>query len=635
MKTTAFARSPTPPQADQSPRKMVDCPPKLALKWQFATRFFRTDSIESQLARPWRVGLAAACGSRCANSIGRSNCMAILELVKGSVVGTRYEIDGDRSVIGRSADCEVPLDVPAVSRRHAAISRESGHYFVEDLQSRNGTFLNDLRLTDRTPLGEGDRLVICDQEFRFYTGRGTGLLDPMRNLEESSISELYDDSKTPGKASVMATFDVSGGSASWGLSAKPEVKLAALMEITNALAQTLSIEQILPKLLDSLFKIFPQADRGFVVMPPKPGSLPVVMADKTRRPGSEEKMRISRTIIEEAMTTRKAILSADAASDERFDKAQSIADFSIRSMICAPMIGLDGNPAGVIQIDTLNQRARFNDQDLEVLATVASQAAVAIDNAKMHEQVMAQRALQRDLELARRMQRTLLPSAPPQVPGYFFFDYYQAARQVGGDYYDYVQLPGGRFGVIIGDVAGKGVPAALLMARLSADVRFTLASESDPAKAVKAINEGFARHDWQDRFVTMIAAVLNPAANELTIVNAGHMAPLLRRRDGSVMELGEEAAGLPLGVTAEYDYEAFIHKVEPGDVLTIFTDGFSEAMNRDRELYGLERLKKELSGPAVDVDGFGKHILDDVNKFVDGFDQSDDMCLVCLGRVEK
>ena len=151
-------------------------------------------------------------------------------------------------------------------------------------------------------------------------------------------------------------------------------------------------------------------------------------------------MRISRTIVEEAVQPRKAILSADAASDERFGMAQSIADFSIRSMICAPMIGADGVPIGVIQIDTLNQRSRFTDEDLEVLASVASQAAVSIDNAKMHQQVLAQQALTRDLELARRMQRALLPSKPPEIPGYCFFDYYQSARQVGGDYYDYVVL---------------------------------------------------------------------------------------------------------------------------------------------------------------------------------------------------
>src|SRR5262245_25570519 len=561
--------------------------------------------------------------------------MAFLELLKGTAPGSRFELDGDRSIIGRSADCEVPLDVPAVSRRHAAILRERGRYFVEDLQSRNGTFLNDKRLTDRSSIDEGDHLIICDQEFRFHSGLGTGILDPMRNLEESSFAELVDDAKESTRASVMATFDVGNGSVSWGLSAKPEVKLAALIEISNNLAQTLAVEDILPKVLDSLFKIFTQADRGFVVMRPRADGPLVPVAVKTRRAGDEERMRISRTIVEEAMKSKKAILSADAASDERFGMAQSIADFSIRSMMCAPMLGNEGQPLGVIQIDTLNQRSRFTDSDLEVLASVASQAAVAIDNAKMHEQVVAQRALQRDLELARRMQRALLPAKPPQVPGYYFFDYYQAAKQVGGDYYDYVPLPGGRYAVIVGDVAGKGVPAALLMARLSADVRFSLASEENTAKAVEQINEGFSRHDWGDKFVTMVAAVLNPKTGALTLVNAGHMNPLLRQHDGSVTEIGDAASGLPLGVAPGYEYESYSHQLEPGDVVTIFTDGFSEAMNAQRDLYGLERLKNQLSSPAISVRDFGQHILDDVNKFVAGHDQSDDMCLVCFGREEN
>jgi serine phosphatase RsbU (regulator of sigma subunit) len=272
---------------------------------------------------------------------------------------------------------------------------------------------------------------------------------------------------------------------------------------------------------------------------------------------------------------------------------------------------------------------------LEVLAGVASTAAVAIENAKMHEQVVVQQALQRDLELARQMQRSLLPSRPPQVPGYFFFEYYQAARHVGGDYYDYIQLPGNRYGVIVGDVAGKGMSAALLMARLSADVRFSLASEPEPAKAVQQINEGFAHHNWQDRFVTMIAAVLNPITSELVVVNAGHMAPLLRRSGGIVEELGEESAGLPLGVAQGFAFESFTHRLEPGDVITMFTDGFSEAMNGERELYGLERLRAQIKSPSANLADFGRQILEDVSRFVDGVDQSDDMCLVCFGRTEE
>jgi hypothetical protein len=366
--------------------------------------------------------------------------MEVLELVTGKGPGKRFELKAERSIIGRSADCDVPLDVAAVSRRHAALVREGEQYFVEDLHSRNGTFLNDKRVEDRAQLEDGDQLVICDQAFRFHGDTPparTGLTGLAQRGGDAAIAELVDDDgpKSTARASVMATFDISGGSASWRMSAKPEVKLAALVEISTNLGKVLDVNEILPKLLDSLFKIFLQADRGFVIMRPKADGPLMPVAVKTRR-DDDERIRISRTIVEEALRSKKAILSADAASDERFNMAQSIADFSIRSMICAPMIGGDGQPLGVIQIDTMNQRARFTDEDLEVLAGVASHAAVSIDNAKMHEQVVMQQALQRDLELARRMQRALLPSRPPQVPGYFFYDYYQAARQVGGDYYD-------------------------------------------------------------------------------------------------------------------------------------------------------------------------------------------------------
>jgi serine phosphatase RsbU (regulator of sigma subunit) len=555
--------------------------------------------------------------------------MAFLELVKQGGSGARFEIGGERAVIGRSADCDVPLDLAAVSRRHASVLLDGGRFYVEDLESRNGTYLNDERVMHRTPLRDGDQLSICGQMLRFFsTASGLG--------DSGSLADLIDDDTTTvQRASVMATLDVGGGgSASWRLSAKPEVKLAALLEISYSLSQTLSVDAILPKLLDSLFKIFVQADRGFVVMRPKADGPLVPVAVKSRREGDDQRMRISRTIVEEAVQSRKAILSTDASSDERFGMAQSIADFSIRSMICAPMISTGGEPLGVIQIDTLNQKSRFTDEDLEVLAGVASQAAQALDNAKMHEQVVVQKALERDLELARRMQRALLPSKPPQVPGYYFFDYYPSARQVGGDYYDYVTLPGGRFAVIVGDVAGKGVSAALLMARLSSDVRFLLASEADPAVAVQKINAGFANADWQDKFVTMIVTIVNPETHEMLLVNAGHMAPLLRRRGGKVEELGPDAAGLPLGVSDEYPYESLHHKLEPGEFVTVFTDGFSEAMNADRELYGLERLSRQVGSSAVRMEDLGQHILDDVRQFVGGVAQSDDMCLACFGRVE-
>jgi hypothetical protein len=304
---------------------------------------------------------------------------------------------------------------------------------VEDLGSRNGTFVNNERVNGRAILYEGDQILVCDQLLAFRLSEAPPSLGGASPLHESSLSDpisVDDDGSDNELASVMATLDLAPGTGSWRLSAKPEVKLGAMIEISNNLGKTFSVEEILPKLLDSLFKIFVQADRGFVVMRPKPDGPLVSVCDKLRRPDSEEKMRISRTIIEEAMRSRRAILSADAASDERFSMAQSIADLRIRSMICAPMIDGEGNALGAIQIETMNQRSRFTDEDLEVLAGVAGQAAVAIDNAKMHEQMIAQRALQQELEVAQQMQRGLLPAAPPEVPGYSFFDYYQSARQV-------------------------------------------------------------------------------------------------------------------------------------------------------------------------------------------------------------
>ena len=568
--------------------------------------------------------------------------MAYLQIIEGVEPGRRLELSGNRSVIGRSSDCQVSLDVAAVSRQHAVLLCEQGVYYIEDMGSRNGTFVNNRRIDERTLLHPHDRILICDQVLTLNQVDVSPIADDEPSLagfapkDESSLGALVRDDvgDEMGPASVVATLDVTGTSAGISLSAKPEVKLSALVEISHNLSKTLSLDEILPKTLDSLFKIFVQADRGFVIMRPNAEAPLVAVADKHRKPGQDQRMRISRTIVEEAMTGRKAILSADAATDERFEMAESISDFQIRSMMCAPMVDADGNALGVIQVDTLNHLSRFEDDDLEVLAAVASQAAVAIDNARMHEFAVSQRALQRDLDLAARMQRALLPAHAPEVPGYHFFDFYESARQVGGDYYDYILLADGRFAVVVGDVAGKGVSAALLMARLSSDVRFCLASEQDPALAVTRANNAFAQRDWADRFVTMIVAVVDPTNHRLTLVNAGHMPPLLRRANGEVEAVSDEQAGLPLGVLDDYEYESCELDLGPGDSLTVFTDGFSEAMNASHELYGLERLERQVRLAAVGVEELGQHVLEDVRQFVGSHPQSDDMCLACFGRSE-
>ncbi len=557
--------------------------------------------------------------------------MAILQRSKGSPPGDDIRFETERAVLGRHPDCDVVLDSASVSRQHAQLLKESGQFFIEDLHSRNGTFVNGRLIQGRHLLQDGDRLKICDLTFTFYSSEPSDKIATL-DTSGSSIALLFDDAAETATSTIMSKLDVAPSNAGVRLTVNPEVKLRAMIEIAQNLGKAISPNEVLDSLLNSLFKIFIQADRGFVVLRTLPDGVLVPKAVKHRRPDMEDQIRISRTIVNQVMTSQQAILSADAANDSRFDTSQSIADLRIRSVMCAPLINSEGQSLGVIQVDTSDQRHRFRQEDLDVLGSIASQAAIALDNAELHETALRQRAIERDLELAHKVQRGLLPAAPPRIGGYSFFDFYEPANQVGGDYYDYIELPGSRLAVVLGDVSGKGVAAALLMAKLSGEVRYCLASEPKPAEAINRINASFSRSGWQDRFVTFVLAVLNAERNEITLVNAGHMPPLLRHGGGKVEAIGSDEGGPPLGVDADYQYQQYSRPVAPGDFLTLFTDGISEAMNATGELYGLSRLQDRLASQGVPVAELGRLILDDVKRFVGGRPQSDDMCLVCFGR---
>lgn len=556
-----------------------------------------------------------------------------LQILAGAELGRKHPITADRMVLGRHPDCDIVLDSAAVSRQHAAMLRVNGDYYVEDLGSRNGTFLNGQLVQGRQLLEHGDRLRICDLTLEFFAEipATASLASPLGPAADLAPALLIDDDAITRTSTITSRLDVSASQGGVRLSVRPEVKLKALLEITQSLSKTLLLDEVLPRLLDGLFKIFVQADRGFIVLrSPRDGAL-IPKAVKHRRPGHDDS-RLSRTIINKVMESKMAILSADAASDERFDMSQSIVEFRIRSMMCAPIVNGDGEVLGVIQVDTLDQRSRFQEDDLEVLAGVALQAAIAIDNATLHAQAIRQQQVQRDLELAQKVQQSMLPVAPAAVEGYCFFDFYRAAREVGGDYYDYVELPDGRIAVVVADVSGKGISAALLMARLSSDVRYCLASAPNPATAIRRLNAGMARSAWEDRFVTMVMAVLDPREHVATIVNAGHMPPILRTADKKAIDVGGDQSGLPLGVIDDFEFEQVSVELEAGSFLTLYTDGISEAMNPAGDIYGLERIHQQVAAPIASVSDLGRHILEDVKQFVGDRSQSDDMCLACFGR---
>ena len=560
--------------------------------------------------------------------------MAFIRAVQGLSPGQEIAVEGNRAVLGRHPECDIVLDVGAVSRQHAQILREGDDYYAEDLKSRNGTFVNEEVVVGRRLLRENDLLKICDLVFSFHLDRQAApdVTIAAPEVESAVPALMIDEPAGTGTSTIMTKLDVSANRSGLSMKVSPEVKLKTLLEITRDLSSAIDLDQILKKVLDSLFKIFIQADRGYVVLKEGEGGKLVPRAVKHRRADQEDTIRISRTIVNQAMASKEAILSADAATDSRFDSSQSIADFRIRSMICAPLLDSEGDAFGVLEVDTLDQRSRFAIEDLELLATVAAQAGFAVEHARLHEAALRKQALDRDLQLAHKVQQGLLPRAAPQIDGYDFFHFYEPANQVGGDYFDYVPLPNKRLGVVLADVSGKGMPAALLMAKLSSETRYCLASEPTPAAALSQLNRNFCSAGWEDRFVTLLMLVLDTESHQVTMVNAGHMSPYLRHADRTLEAVGESITGVPIGVVDGFEYEQCSLTLAPGESLTSFTDGFSEAMNIDNELYGFERLETSLKSDISDLPTLGKSVLDAVKLFAGNRRQSDDMCLLCLGR---
>jgi serine phosphatase RsbU (regulator of sigma subunit) len=554
--------------------------------------------------------------------------MAFLRVVR---TGQEIPIEGARAVMGRHPDCDIKLEDGSVSREHAQILLADGNYFIEDLRSRNGTFVNNRPITGRQPLLDSDEIKICDLEFTFHPGTESGRVTPAPQETQTGWALIEDEPGT-GSSTIMSKLSLASIDTTARFAVRPEVKLKALVEITHSLGRALDLATVLPKTLDSLFNIFVQADRGFVALRDNDDSPLIPKAIKHRR-GDGETVRISRTIVNQVLGRKEAILSADATSDGRFELSQSIADYRIRSMMCAPLIDSEGNALGVIQIDTVNQRSRFQQEDLDLLVSVAQQAALSIENARLHQTALEKNRIERDLELAHRVQQGFLPSHAPNVAGYQFFDFYEPAQQLGGDYYDYIQLPGGRLAIVLADVSGKGIAASLMMANLSAEVRFLLATEAVPADAINRLNDSFVRTGWEDRFVTLAVAVIDPVAHEMTLVNAGHMAPLWRHRGADVELLGDDITGIPLGVDAGFQYLQLTVPLRPGDQLVMFTDGFSEAMNINGELFGLHRVQEIVAErDLVNAEMLGQRLLEQVRQFVGRRSQSDDMCLTCFGR---
>jgi serine phosphatase RsbU (regulator of sigma subunit)/pSer/pThr/pTyr-binding forkhead associated (FHA) protein len=546
--------------------------------------------------------------------------MASLQILKGPNEGQVIPLDTDRFVIGRNPDCGIVIPLTSVSREHAQVVRKAGKFFIEDKQSRNGTFVNNQPVNALTALKNNDRIRICDFIACF--------------LDQSTpaAAEAGEDDSEDGPSTVEATVNQGSGAL---LEGTPAEKLRLLIDISNNLSRTLELQSLFPKIADSLFSLFRQADRCFLITAGEGDKLQPRLV-KTRRAADEGNAKYSRSIVRKAIDSAAAFLSDDATRDDRVQLSQSVVDFRIRSVMCAPMCKPDGKAFGVIQLDTQDRSKKFSKDDLTLLCAVANQAAISLENARMLEETVAQEKTKRDLALAREVQKNFLPKGPPQVPGYAFHGFYEAAKEVGGDYYGYIPLPDGKIVVAVGDVAGKGVPASLVMAKLASDIRFSMLSESNPALAMAKLNDLlYELVNQMDRFVTLVAVILDPATHTVTMMSGGHSSPLLHRTSsGEILTaMPKDIGGPPLGMIEGLPFDTCQARLEPGDCLLMFTDGVDESMNVRGERFELEGIHKVIKGSGkAGPKELVEKLVQAVKAHARDRDPHDDITVVALGR---
>ncbi|MBB03291.1 MAG: SpoIIE family protein phosphatase [Rubinisphaera brasiliensis] len=573
--------------------------------------------------------------------------MAFLRVIQGGRPGELHEVTAERLVLGRHPSCEVVLDNAVISRQHARLIRQEGKYVIEDLGSRNGTFVNGKEVSGLQEVVDADRIRICDYILEYL--EQLPMIDEtiQRDLSEQDnpqpsrrtpqakslqpksprTVEGYLNPELESSSSIITT--IKSGPSSYRLDVRPELKLRAVLDLSRQLARTVDLKTLLSRTLDCLFQLFPQCEDGVIVTVAPETRQPTLRVGRNSEGDSVNEVPLSRAIVDRAMQDNEAILSEDVSDDSRFRDSLSASALEIRSMMCAPMLGFEDQAVGAIQLSTRNMKRIFNQEDLDLLVSVAAQVGLAVENTNLYAAKVSKRDMERDLEVATQIQLGFLPRREPNLLGFEFHHYYQAAQQVGGDYFDYVRLPDGRLAVAVGDVSGKGVPAALLMARLCSSVRFHLASQRTAAEAMSALNRDLLESNLGFRFITLCMAVMEPGSQELTLVNAGHLPPLMHDANGS-RYLEGDYSGLPLGIGGDSEYSEHRIAMTSDSHMLFYTDGITETSDSMDVLYGRDHLLKAVPEAPFSAKSLIETVLEDTDRFSAGDSQQDDRCMVAI-----
>ncbi len=550
--------------------------------------------------------------------------MGRLRGLEGPNSGSVYEL-GAVCTLGRALDCEVHIRDLTVSRRHARISKVDGRYLVEDLGSGNGTYVNNESVS-RHFLNDRDVLRVCSAKFEFQEQEQrpepvTYVGDP---ASFAQIVKRVDATRPRIQQDAAALTTVTDPKELLAMAQR----LETIYAVSDAISSILDINELLPEVVNRVFAVFPGAERILLMLNDEHGNMrPEVV--KRRNESDEDEVKISQTILHELVTQRQAVLSHDAMQDTRFKGGRSVANFGIRAMMAAPLV-YRNETLGVLYIDSFGIAA-FAQADLELLTGIAGQSAVALGNARIHEELLKRQALEQDLLLAERIQQSFLPRSIPTVPRYTFAARYDPAYEVGGDFYDFITLPDDRLAIVVADVSGKGVSAALFMARLTRDLRYLALAEPNPASVLSRMNRAVVEFGQDDIFVTLIYVVLDTKQQSIQIANAGHMPTVIRRHAVGEVVVLDEVAGLPLGVLPDADYETETFQLLPGDSVMLYTDGLVEAMSPSHEMYGMDRFVESAGQGDSQTEAFLDRALTHCRDHVADAPQFDDTTVVCFG----
>jgi phosphoserine phosphatase RsbU/P len=502
-----------------------------------------------------------------------------------------YPLRGEVVTIGRGPKNTIQLVDARISREHVRLELRENQWWVRDAGSRNGTLVNSEPVADEVRLSVGDVIHVGNILLIFQSGFSLASTEGVEDIDSSGVRL---GGNLPGlETSLRVQLEDSNTTSVKAVPRAADARLQSIYQVGQVIQSILDLDDMLAQLTEIVVQSL-EPTHGVVLLHDarRGGLVPRIV----HRPAdSREEIVISSSILHQTLEERVGVLVGDSKRDARFRAADSVVGHLIHSALCVPLVS-KGETLGAIYLDIRDSKRRFQKNDLQWLVGVASQAALAINITTLHQEALAKRQRERDLEIARSIQMNLLPQTMPEVAGFRFAGLSRPAHMVGGDYYDVVALPDGRIVLTIADVSGKGIPAAILVASVRSAVRVEARSlqHEDIVSVVTRLNEAVCEDTTSSMFVTMVLGVLDPATGELGFCNAGHAHPIVRRADGSIESL--EAGSCFLGIDPKMSISKATAKLEPGSMLILYTDGVTDAQNPEGEPFGVERLGAFVAG---------------------------------------